>query len=72
MARRPKRGATSAPQATTEVTVSVPAASELSIKDLSKLSDTEFDEIVQKAKKSTVRYIILNAPFKVRSVVPVS
>ena len=50
----------------------MPAASELSIKDLSKLSDTEFDEIVQKAKNSTVRYIILNAPFKVRSVVPVS
>lgn len=55
------------------VTVEVPPTSNLEVvSDLKNLTDDELSELLAKAKKSRVGFVILNAPFKVRPVEPVS
>ena len=55
------------------VTVEVPPTSNLEVvSDLKNLTDDELSELLAKAKESRVGFVILNAPFKVRPVEPVS
>lgn len=54
------------------VTVEVPPTSKLEVSSLANLSDQELQELLEKAKKSRVGFVILNAPFKVSPVEPVS
>ena len=54
------------------VTVEVPPTSKLEVSNLANLSEQELHELLEKAKKSRVGFIILNAPFKVSPVEPVS
>jgi len=54
------------------VTVEVPQTSKLEVSDLKNLTEKELEELLKKAKKSRVGFVILNAPFKVSRVEPVS
>ena len=48
------------------VTVEVPIATKIKVTDLKSLSESEQQEILKKVADSSVGFIILNAPFKVR------
>jgi hypothetical protein len=54
------------------VSVPVPHGTSTKIHDLKSLSDKEVGDLLKKAKTSKVGFVILNAPFKVRPVEPVS
>jgi hypothetical protein len=55
-----------------QVTVPVPQGYSISVKDLKTLDEKALNELLDQAKKAQVGFIILNAPFKVRPVEPVS
>jgi hypothetical protein len=55
-----------------EVRVPVPQNTSIRVTDLKSLSDRQIDDILKKAKTAKVGFVILNAPFKVRPVEPVS
>lgn len=55
-----------------EVTVEVPQNTSITVTDLQSLSDEEINNLLEKAKTARVRFVILNAPFKVRQVEQVS
>ena len=63
-----------APQPASKVGVVVPVPQDAKIKvtDLKSLNEKELDEVLSKAKKSKVGFVILNAPFKVRPGEPTS
>jgi len=65
MAQTPTPGGTP-PPATTEVTVAVPQATDVQITDLSGKSDAEIDQLLKQRASARIKFIILNAPFKVR------
>jgi hypothetical protein len=55
-----------------EVVVPVPQETKIRVTDLKGLSPKQLEEVLSEAKKSKVGFVILNAPFKVRPVEPVS
>jgi hypothetical protein len=55
-----------------EVVVPVPQKTKITVSDLKGLSAKELEDVLSKAKKSKVGFVILNAPFKVRPVEPIS
>jgi beta-lactam-binding protein with PASTA domain len=58
---------------TVEVTVPVPEGTKkITVTDLKSLSKEEIAEHLKKAQRAKVGFTILNAPFKVRPVDPVS
>jgi hypothetical protein len=54
------------------VTVPVPQDTKIRVTDLKSLSNEEINDLLNKAKTAKVGFVILNAPFKVRPVEPVS
>jgi len=68
--RRPRRAAaTGQPEGPTlHVRVPVPQNSPITVTDLKTLDERELNEILEKAKTAQIRFIILNAPFKVQPV----
>jgi hypothetical protein len=63
---------TAAPPAKVEVTVEVPQNMSITVTDMQSLTDEEINNLLEKAKTARVRFVILNAPFKVRPAEPVS
>jgi hypothetical protein len=61
-----------APPAKVEVSVEVPQNTSIRVTDLSSLSAEELNDLLERAKTAKVKFVILNAPFKVRQVEPVS
>jgi hypothetical protein len=60
------------PEATkVEVTVPVPQNTKISVADLKSLNDKDLNDLLKKAKTAKVGFVILNAPFKARSIEPV-
>jgi hypothetical protein len=75
MAKRRKRTAKkrAAPKGTMDVCVPVPDGTKnIAVTDLKKLNPDQLAEHLKRAKKAKVGFTILNAPFKVRPVEPVS
>ena len=72
--RRGKRAAATRPSQSPDLQIGVPVPQNASITvtDLKTLNDRELSDILEKAKTAKVKFIILNAPFKVRPVQPVS
>ena len=54
------------------VSVPIPHGTSTQIHDLKSLSAKEVSDVLKKAKTSKVGFVILNAPFKVRSVETIS
>jgi hypothetical protein len=73
MARtRATRTTRAAPPAKVDVSVEVPQNTSIRVADLTNLSDQEINDLLERAKTAKVRFVILNAPFKVRQFEPVS
>ena len=72
MARTRARTRAAPPLAKVEVTVEVPQNTSITVTDLQSLSDEDINNLLEKAKTARVRFVILNAPFKVRQVEPTS
>ncbi len=74
MAKQRKRKAKrAASKGTIDVCVPVPDGTKnIAVTDLKQLSEEQIAEHLKRAKKAKVGFTILNAPFKVRPVEPVS
>ena len=73
MARATRRGGTRRAQGSdVQVGVPVPQNASIRVSDLKSLSTKEVKDLLEKAKTAKVGFVILNAPFKVRQVEPVS
>ena len=55
-----------------QVSVPVPQDTKITVTKLSGKTAAEIQAVLEKAKTSKVGFVILNAPFKVRSAKPVS
>jgi len=66
-----KRKMAADPPATASISVHVPHDTSIRVSDLKNCTDQEMRELLDKAAKSKVGFIILNAPFKVAATGPV-
>jgi hypothetical protein len=55
-----------------EVRVPIPQNTSVRVRELKSLSNKQISDLLKKAKTAKVGFVILNAPFKVRPVEPVS
>jgi hypothetical protein len=67
-----KKARASAPVPHHSVSVPIPHNTSIRVTDLKSLSEKDLNELLEKAKTSQVGYVILNAPFKLPTVKPVS
>ncbi len=72
--RKAKRPAATrqTPGSDVQIGVSVPQNTSITVSDLKNLDERAFNELIDKVKAAKVGFIILNAPFKVRTAEPVS
>jgi len=62
---RTRRATLETPPGNVEVTISLPQSTSIKVTDLAQLGEEELNTLLEQAKTSRVRFIILNAPFKV-------
>jgi hypothetical protein len=55
-----------------EVSIEVPQNCDITVTDLKSLDEKQINDLLKQAKDYKVKFIILNAPFKVRQVEPTS